>query len=97
MDRKVFINVGFSDFASPVSVVFSGCYPATVSDFETVFLCPLSALATILLPMQDADAFLHLTTPPSAATPLRQERRPVARPVFLPEKQPARLRLARFS
>jgi hypothetical protein len=40
--RKVFATIGFPDFAFGVSVVFSGCCPATVSDSETVFLCPLS-------------------------------------------------------
>ncbi|SFQ64851.1 hypothetical protein SAMN04515668_3407 [Hymenobacter arizonensis] len=43
VDRKVFATIGFSDFASGISVVFFGCCPATVSDFETVFLCPLSS------------------------------------------------------
>jgi len=37
-DRKVFVAAGFCDFASGISAVFSGCYPATVSDSETVFL-----------------------------------------------------------
>ena len=43
-DRKVFATVGFSDFASGISAVFSGCCPATVSDFETVFLCAVSSV-----------------------------------------------------
>ncbi|WP_345059812.1 hypothetical protein [Hymenobacter glaciei] len=42
-DRKVFAAVGFSDFASGISVIFSGCCPATVSDFETVFLCAVGS------------------------------------------------------
>jgi hypothetical protein len=42
MDRKVFATIGFLDFAFGVSVVFPKCCPATVSDSETVFLCPLT-------------------------------------------------------
>ena len=38
-DRKVFTAISFSDFVSVISIVFSGFCPATVSDFETVFLC----------------------------------------------------------
>jgi hypothetical protein len=40
--RKVFATI---DFAVGVSVVFSDCCPTTVSDSETVFLCPPSAVA----------------------------------------------------
>ena len=43
VDRKVFASIGFPDFAFGISVVFSECYPATVSESETVFLCPLSS------------------------------------------------------
>jgi len=43
VDRKVSAAIGFPDFASGISVVFSGCCLATVSDSETVFLCPLSS------------------------------------------------------
>ncbi|MET4107457.1 hypothetical protein [Hymenobacter sp. UYP22] len=46
VDRKVFAAIGFADFASHISVVFSGYCPTTVSEAETVFLCPLSSLAT---------------------------------------------------
>lgn len=46
-DRKVFATIGFSNFAAGISVVFSGYCPATVSDFETVFLCPLDSSAAI--------------------------------------------------
>ena len=42
-DRKVFGTIGFPDFVAGISVVFSGYYPATVSDSETVFLCPVSS------------------------------------------------------
>ena len=42
-DRKVFATVGFTDFVSAVSVIFSGCCPATVSDSETVFLCAVGS------------------------------------------------------
>jgi hypothetical protein len=46
MGREVFATVGFSDCAVGVSVVFSACCPATVSDSETVFLClPRAATA----------------------------------------------------
>jgi hypothetical protein len=44
VDRKVFAAIGFSDFAAGISVVFSECCPATVSESETVFLCPLDSL-----------------------------------------------------
>ncbi|WP_162549795.1 hypothetical protein [Hymenobacter nivis] len=44
--RKVFATVGFSSFAAGISAIFSGYCPATVSDSETVFLCPLSSSAT---------------------------------------------------
>jgi hypothetical protein len=43
--HKVFATTGFPDFASGISVVFSGCYPAAVSESETVFLCPLRSSA----------------------------------------------------
>jgi hypothetical protein len=43
VDRKVFATIGFPDFAFGISVIFSDCCPATVSDSETVFLCPLSS------------------------------------------------------
>ncbi|WP_139255305.1 hypothetical protein [Hymenobacter psychrophilus] len=43
VDRKVFGSVGFPDSAAGISVVFSGYCPATVSDSETVFLCPVSS------------------------------------------------------
>ncbi|MCC3154389.1 hypothetical protein Q3A66_11595 [Hymenobacter sp. BT770] len=42
MDRKVFATIGSPDFAFGISVLFSACCPATVSDSETVFLCPMS-------------------------------------------------------
>jgi len=42
-DRKVFAAVGFTDFAAGISVVISGCCPATVSDSETVFLCAVGS------------------------------------------------------
>jgi hypothetical protein len=45
MGRKVFASIGFPDFAFGISVAFSDCCPATVSDSETVFLCPLSSAA----------------------------------------------------
>jgi hypothetical protein len=45
VDRKVFATIGFSDFASGISVTFSEFFPAAVSDSETVFLYPLSSLA----------------------------------------------------
>ncbi|MCR5886845.1 hypothetical protein LRS06_03465 [Hymenobacter sp. J193] len=46
--RKVFKTIGFPDFASGVFVVFPGYFPATVSDFETVFLCLLRPSANPL-------------------------------------------------
>ena len=51
VDRKVFVAIGFPDFAAGISVVFSEYYPATVSDFETVFLCPVSSLAAAPQPI----------------------------------------------
>lgn len=45
VSRKVFATSGFSDFASGIFVVSFGYCPATVSDSETVFLCPLSSSA----------------------------------------------------
>ncbi|TYZ08312.1 hypothetical protein FY528_12720 [Hymenobacter lutimineralis] len=54
VDRKVFATVGFPDFASGISVIFSGYCPAAVSDSETVFLCPLSSLAAAPLPIHTA-------------------------------------------
>jgi hypothetical protein len=47
VDRKVFATIGFPDFAFGISVIFSGYCPATVSDSETVFLCPLSSVAAM--------------------------------------------------
>ncbi|MGY3089112.1 hypothetical protein ACVWYF_002152 [Hymenobacter sp. UYAg731] len=43
-DRKVFAAVGFADFASGISAVFSDYCPATVSDSETVFLCAVGSV-----------------------------------------------------
>jgi len=48
--RKVFAIIGFTDFAFGISVVFSDCCPATVSDSETVFLCPLRLAAAAAQP-----------------------------------------------
>jgi hypothetical protein len=45
MERKFFATIGFPDFAAGISVVFFGFCPATVSNFETVFLCPLHSSA----------------------------------------------------
>lgn len=42
-DRKAFGTIGFSDSVTGIFVVFSGYCPATVSDSETVFLCPVSS------------------------------------------------------
>ncbi|WP_460611547.1 hypothetical protein [Hymenobacter terrigena] len=42
VDRDVFAIIGSPDFAFGISVVFSKCCPATVSEAETVFLCPSS-------------------------------------------------------
>jgi hypothetical protein len=50
MGRKVFASTGFPDFAFGISVVFSDCCPATVSDSETVFLCPLRSAAAAAPP-----------------------------------------------
>jgi len=50
-DRKVFATIGFPDFAAGISVVFSGYCPATVSDSETVFLCPLGSSAAAPQPI----------------------------------------------
>ncbi|WP_022823319.1 hypothetical protein [Hymenobacter norwichensis] len=47
VDRKVFAIIGFPDFAFGISIVSSDCCPATVSDSETVFLCPLSLAAAV--------------------------------------------------
>jgi len=43
--RQAFATIGFPDFACGVSVVFAEYCPTTVSDFETVFLCPLGSAA----------------------------------------------------
>ncbi|UYZ59871.1 hypothetical protein [Hymenobacter latericus] len=51
MDRKVCAAIGFPDFASGISVVFSGFCPATVSDSETVFLCPEGSAVAALQPV----------------------------------------------
>jgi hypothetical protein len=48
--RKVFAIIGFFDVAFGISVVFSDCCPATVSDSETVFLCPPSSAAAAAQP-----------------------------------------------
>jgi hypothetical protein len=48
-DRKVFATI---DFTVGVSVVFSDCCPATVSDSETVFLCPPGAGAAAGQPVR---------------------------------------------
>jgi len=50
MGRKVFAAIGFADDAFGISVDFSACCPATVSDSETVFLCPLSSAVPARLP-----------------------------------------------
>jgi len=51
VNRKVFATIGFSEFASGIPVVFSECYPATVSESETVFLCALSSAAAAPQPI----------------------------------------------
>jgi len=56
VDRKVFTTIGFPDFASGISVVFSGCCPATVSDSETVFLCPLSSSVAAPQPIHNSNS-----------------------------------------
>ncbi|WP_305029279.1 hypothetical protein [Hymenobacter convexus] len=43
--RKVVAAIGSPDFDAIISVVFSAGCSITVSDFETVFLCPLSLSA----------------------------------------------------
>ena len=58
VDRKVFATIGFPDFASGISVIFSGCCPAAVSDSETVFLCPLSSSAAAAQPIPGSNANL---------------------------------------
>ena len=42
-DRKVCAAVSFFDYSAGTAAVFSGCYPATVSDSETVFLCAIGS------------------------------------------------------
>jgi hypothetical protein len=42
MGRKAVAATGFADVAFGVFVDFSDYCPATVSDSETVFLCPLN-------------------------------------------------------
>jgi hypothetical protein len=51
VDQKVFASIGFLDFAAGISVVFSECCPATVSDSETVFLCLLGSSAAVPRPI----------------------------------------------
>ena len=51
VDRKVFTTIGFPDFASGISVIFSGCCLVTVSESETVFLCPLSSSVAVPQPI----------------------------------------------
>jgi hypothetical protein len=70
VDRKVFATIGFFDFAFGISVVFSNCCPATVSDSETVFLCPLSSSAS---PVADSYFITQtLPLPPVDANTLPQ-------------------------
>ncbi|WP_226269462.1 hypothetical protein [Hymenobacter pini] len=68
--RKVLATIGFFDFVAAVSVVFSGCCPAAVSDSETVFLCPASSLAAALRPVtrgNDTLAPRHIPHLPASA------------------------------
>ena len=69
VDRKVFTNISFPDFASGISVVFSGCCPATVSESETVFLCPLSSSVAAPQPIHISQLKLnpYLSTVAAAA------------------------------
>ncbi|MBO2029984.1 hypothetical protein J4D99_01165 [Siccationidurans ginsengisoli] len=50
--RKVFATNGFPDVAFGISAIFSAYYPATVSDSETVFLCPLRSVAVATPPIR---------------------------------------------
>jgi hypothetical protein len=57
--RKGFATIGFPDFAFGISVIFSACCPATVSDSETVFLCPLRSSATAPPPLSLRPGFFN--------------------------------------
>jgi hypothetical protein len=57
--RKVFAIIGSPDFTAGISVVFSECCLATVSDSETVFLCPLSPLAVAPQPITASHGGQH--------------------------------------
>ena len=52
--QKVFATIGSPDFASGISVIFSECCPAAVSDSETVFLCPVSSSAAAQQPIRSS-------------------------------------------
>lgn len=71
VDRKVFTTAGFPDFASGVSIVFSGYFPAAVSDSETVFLCPLGSSTTTLQFTHSTDATPALHPAPHPSAPAR--------------------------
>ena len=64
VDQKVFGTIGFPDSVTGISVVFSGYCPATVSDSETVFLCPVSSAVAAPQP--------GLLPPSPRLTPLSQ-------------------------
>jgi hypothetical protein len=68
VDQKVFATISFPDFAFGISVIFSDCCPATVSDSETVFLCPLRPFSLLGHPSIQQD-LQHIWAPlPLAAT-----------------------------
>ncbi|TGD77597.1 hypothetical protein [Hymenobacter wooponensis] len=60
VDREVFATIDSPDFASGISVVFSGCCPSTVSNSETVFLCPLRSAAATMASVPAGSPFLRL-------------------------------------
>ncbi|TGE29370.1 hypothetical protein [Hymenobacter metallicola] len=80
VDRKVFTTIGFSDFASAVSIVFSEYCFATVSDSETVFLCPLRSSAAALKPLHNAHAAPKPVFPLATNIHLEPRQLPLPRP-----------------
>jgi hypothetical protein len=68
VDRKVFVTIGFPDFAFGISAVFSDCCLATVSDSETVFLCSLSSLLLMGNPRIQQTSQLHWALKTYSAT-----------------------------
>ena len=67
VDREVFSTIGFPNFIPGIAVVFSEYCPATVSDSETVFLCPSGSSVAALQPLRISQPIVSTYFSPTVA------------------------------